>query len=68
MDSGWTVPLFQFLNRLTLLGISSASGHRRFPYKGTTPAVTDLVAGQVQVMFDVTPTSLAHTESSVRWA
>jgi tripartite-type tricarboxylate transporter receptor subunit TctC len=28
------------------------------PYKGTTPAVTDLVAGQVQIMFDVTPTSL----------
>jgi tripartite-type tricarboxylate transporter receptor subunit TctC len=30
------------------------------PYKGSTPAVTDLVAGQVQVMFDVTPTSLPH--------
>src|SRR6266446_10926417 len=28
------------------------------PYKGSTPALTDLVAGQVQVMFDVTPTSL----------
>jgi tripartite-type tricarboxylate transporter receptor subunit TctC len=28
------------------------------PYRGTTPAVTDLVAGQVQVMFDVTPTAL----------
>ena len=29
----------------------------------TTPAVTDLVAGQVQVMFDVTPTSLAHIKA-----
>ena len=33
------------------------------PYKGTTPAVTDLVAGQVQVMFDVTPTSLPHIKA-----
>src|SRR5258708_21936436 len=30
----------------------------QIPYKGSTPALTDLVAGQVQVMFDVTPTSL----------
>jgi len=30
------------------------------PYHGTTPALTDLLGGQVQVMFDVTPTSLPH--------
>src|SRR4029453_13668216 len=33
------------------------------PYKGSTPAVTDLIAGQVQVMFDVTPTSLPHIKA-----
>jgi tripartite-type tricarboxylate transporter receptor subunit TctC len=30
------------------------------PYHGATPALTDLLGGQVQVMFDVTPTSLPH--------
>jgi tripartite-type tricarboxylate transporter receptor subunit TctC len=33
------------------------------PYKGSTPAVTDLIAGQVQVMFDVTPTALPQVKS-----
>jgi tripartite-type tricarboxylate transporter receptor subunit TctC len=41
--------LFKFMAGVNLTHI---------PYKGSTPAVTDLVAGQVQVMFDVTPTSL----------
>src|SRR5256886_4717819 len=30
------------------------------PYRGTTPALTDLLAGQAQVMFDVTPSSTPH--------
>jgi tripartite-type tricarboxylate transporter receptor subunit TctC len=30
------------------------------PYRGTTPALADLLAGQAQVMFDVTPSSTPH--------
>jgi len=33
------------------------------PYRGTTPAVTDLLAGQVQVMFDVTPTAFPQIKA-----
>jgi tripartite-type tricarboxylate transporter receptor subunit TctC len=33
------------------------------PYRGTTPAVTDLLAGQVQVMFDVTPTAIPQIKA-----
>ncbi len=30
------------------------------PYRGSPPALTDLIGGQVQVMFDNVPTSLEH--------
>jgi tripartite-type tricarboxylate transporter receptor subunit TctC len=30
------------------------------PYRGSTPALTDLLGGQVQIMFDATPSSLPH--------
>ncbi|MCX7313015.1 MAG: tripartite tricarboxylate transporter substrate binding protein [Alphaproteobacteria bacterium] len=33
------------------------------PYRGSTPAVTDLISGQVQVMFDVTPTALPQVKN-----
>jgi tripartite-type tricarboxylate transporter receptor subunit TctC len=33
------------------------------PYKGSAPAVTDLIAGQVQVMFDNTPNVLLHVRA-----
>src|SRR5262249_50106086 len=33
------------------------------PYKGSAPAVTDLIAGQVQGMFDNTPNVLPHVEA-----
>jgi len=46
--------LFKFMASVDLTHI---------PYKGSTPGVTDLLAGQVQVMFDVTPTSLPHIKA-----
>lgn len=33
------------------------------PYKGSAPAVTDLIAGQLQVMFDNTPNVLPHVRA-----
>ena len=33
------------------------------PYKGTAPAMTDLIAGQVQLMFSSMPTVLAHVKA-----
>jgi tripartite-type tricarboxylate transporter receptor subunit TctC len=33
------------------------------PYKGSAPALTDLLSGQVQVMFDNIPSSLPHIKS-----
>jgi tripartite-type tricarboxylate transporter receptor subunit TctC len=41
--------LFKFMAGVDLVHV---------PYHGSTPAITDLLADQVQVMFDVTPTSL----------
>ena len=46
--------LFKFMAGVNLVHV---------PYRGSTPALTDLLGGQVQVMFDVTPSSLPHIKS-----
>jgi tripartite-type tricarboxylate transporter receptor subunit TctC len=46
--------LFKYLAGVDMLHV---------PYRGSTPAVTDLIAGQVQVMFDVTPTALPQVKA-----
>ncbi len=46
--------LFKFMTGIDLLHI---------PYKGSAPAVTDLIGGQVNVMFDNIPSSLPHIKS-----
>jgi tripartite-type tricarboxylate transporter receptor subunit TctC len=35
----------------------------RVPYKGSGPALTNLVGGQVQIMFSATPTALPHVRT-----
>ena len=41
--------LFEFMTGVKLVHV---------PYRGSTPALTDLLAGEVNVMFDVTPSSI----------
>jgi tripartite-type tricarboxylate transporter receptor subunit TctC len=46
--------LFKFMAGIDLVHV---------PYHGSTPAITDLLAGNVQVMFDVTPTALPQVKA-----
>jgi len=46
--------LFKFMAGVDLVHV---------PYRGSTPALTDLLRGQVQVMFDVTPSSVPHIKA-----
>ena len=46
--------LFKFMAGINLLHV---------PYHGTSPALTDLMAGQVQVMFDVIASSMEYVRS-----
>src|SRR5262249_32003421 len=33
------------------------------PYRGASPAYTDLISGQVQVMFDIVPNAIEHAKA-----
>ena len=46
-----TGELFKFMTGVDVVHV---------PYRGTTPALSDLLAGQVQAMFDSTPSSVPH--------
>ena len=46
--------LFKFMTGVDMVHV---------PYRGSTPALTDLLAGQAQVMFDVTPSSTPHIKA-----
>jgi tripartite-type tricarboxylate transporter receptor subunit TctC len=46
--------MFQYLTKVTMTHI---------PYKGSGPAVTDLIGGQVMMMFDNIPSALPHIKS-----
>jgi tripartite-type tricarboxylate transporter receptor subunit TctC len=46
--------MFQYLTKITMTHI---------PYKGSGPAITDLLGGQVMMMFDNIPSALPHVKS-----
>jgi tripartite-type tricarboxylate transporter receptor subunit TctC len=46
--------LFKFITSVNMLHV---------PYRGSAPALTDMLAGQVQVMFDNLPSSIPHIQA-----
>jgi len=50
-------PLGELLQSITGIRLTHV------PYKGTAPAITDLLGGQVQMMFSVIPTALPQIKA-----
>jgi tripartite-type tricarboxylate transporter receptor subunit TctC len=46
-----------------LFKVSTGLTMQHVPYKGSAPALTDLVGGQVQLMFDNLPSALPHIKA-----
>src|SRR5215475_10949227 len=67
MDIGWTAASPSFLKRPALLGFLPQAGRWRLPYKGSAPALTDVVAGHVPLLFsDPVPALPLIREGKVR--
>jgi tripartite-type tricarboxylate transporter receptor subunit TctC len=45
-----------------LFSTLAAAPMTHVPYKGSAPAVTDLIGGQIQLMFDTAPSALPHVK------
>jgi tripartite-type tricarboxylate transporter receptor subunit TctC len=43
-----------------LFKVMTSVGMTHVPYRGSAPALTDLIGGQVQVMFDTVSSSIEH--------
>ena len=48
---------------MELFKMMSSTDLTHIPYKGSAPAVTDLIGGQVQAMFDNVPNVIAHVKA-----
>jgi tripartite-type tricarboxylate transporter receptor subunit TctC len=46
-----------------LFEMMTGAGMIHVPYRGSAPALTDLIAGRVQVMFDLMPSSIGYLRS-----
>ena len=57
--NGYAYALFGYNQTSELTGINMVPVH----YRGAAPAITDLIAGRVQVMFDVVVSSLSYIKS-----
>jgi tripartite-type tricarboxylate transporter receptor subunit TctC len=49
-----------------LFAMMTGIGFQHVPYRGVTPALTDLLGGQVQVLFVPTPASIEYITSKLR--
>src|SRR3954463_14629393 len=63
MDSGLTAPSLQFFNLFNLQAFLPHSDLHQFPYKGTGPAIIDLLGGHIPMAFAPVPATHENAQS-----